>query len=1049
HPRRAAVSAFGISGTNAHLILEQPPTTQTNTETGGSTAGEAGGQEPGQAGRVLPFVLSAQSPDALRERARQLAAHLTDHPQARLRDVAFSLAVTRSALEHRAVVVDGDRESLLANLAEVSKGSPGRTVHGQSRRGRRLAFVFAGQGSQRLGMGRELYDTFPAYAHAFDDACTALDPHLDHPLKTIVFAPPGTEEATLLDHTQYTQPAIFAVETALHRLLEHWGIHPAAVTGHSIGEITAAHAAGILTLQDAAHLVTTRARLMAQLPPGGTMMTVDAPEHRVRSLLAGHEHAAGIAAVNGPHATVLSGDHHTLTTLAAALEADGHRTRQLTVSHAFHSPLMNPVLDDFHTAVAGIPHTPPRIPLISTLTGRPLPPDALTPHDWANHWTSHITDTVRFADAITTLQSTGTTTYVEIGPGTNLTTALQDCLTPTDDTLHTPLLRKARPETTTITTAVAHLFTHGHPINWHTFFHSTTSPACQPTELPTYPFEKRHYWLTPHPGSTHTQAATTLGLPHTRHPLLGAQITHPDSDAVSFTGRLSQHTHPWLTDHTVIGTVIMPGAALVDLTLHAGRQVNCDHIQELVLQAPLQLPGQGGIQLRLSLTAPDPDGHRTLHLHSRPENTLEGTPEEAPDGGWTLHATAILTPPIAAAPDETGLSVWPPDGAQPIAVDDLYQATAAVGLEYGPAFQNVKAAWHHNGDVLTEVTLSPDEADQAGLFNLHPALLDAALHGAFLRNGTTSGERLLPFSWSGVTLTATGASRLRVRLRPTGPQTMAITTSDEHGHPVLTIDSLMLRPASAEQLATTSPTHNALFRETWTPHTTSTAADTGTVQPAVILGPDGPLLAAELTAAGIESETFADLEELAARPTVPDTVLWPFLNTTHDPQNLPEHTRTVLEQALDQVQSWLADNRFTTSRLVAVTSGAVAVHDNREITDLTAAALWGLLRTAHTENPTRFATLDTDRTPTSSHQLPTTARQHTEATLRDGTTFNRRLTPATTAATSPNGHGFGTGTVLITGGTGALGALFARHLVTQHGVRHLLLTSRRGPHAPG
>ncbi|MER5874281.1 acyltransferase domain-containing protein, partial [Streptomyces sp. NPDC002044] len=351
-------------------------------------------------------------------------------------------------------------------------------ITGRATEHQRIAMIFSGQGTQQPHMGHELYHTYPAYADAFDTACTALDPHLPHPLHDIIF-PNQNTDPQLIHQTQYAQPALFALHTALYRLWESWGIHPTTLTGHSIGEISAAHLAGILTLNDAATLITTRARLMQTLPTNGTMTAINITEQQLQPLLQPHTHTASIAAINNPNNLVISGDTTTINTITQQAQQQGHRTKQLNVSHAFHSPLIQPILKELHTTLQQLTYHPPTIPIISTQTGQPATHHMQTPE----YWTQHARNTVRFADAITTLTHQHHTTYLEIGPTTTLTPHLPPNTHPT--------LNNKQPETTTITTTLAHLTTQGTNPNWNTYYQHTNPHT---TPLPTYPFQHHHYW---------------------------------------------------------------------------------------------------------------------------------------------------------------------------------------------------------------------------------------------------------------------------------------------------------------------------------------------------------------------------------------------------------------------------------------------------------------------------------------------------------------------------------------------------------------------------
>ncbi|RDG38175.1 SDR family NAD(P)-dependent oxidoreductase [Streptomyces corynorhini] len=1045
-PRRAGVSAFGISGTNAHVILEQAPAEATAPVPSDSA-------RPAAPDAVVPWLLSARGPEALRAQAARVLAHLEDPdaPAAERRntdgdaatggqtapaDIAYELAVGRAVFDHRAAAVGRDRAELHTALRALADGreAPG-LVRGTRRRGARTAFLFSGQGSQRPGTGGDLYAAHPVFADALDAICAELDPDLERPLRDVMFAPAGTQDAELLDRTDYTQAALFALQVAQFRLLEHQGLRPDVVLGHSVGEIAAAHVAGVLDLTDACRLVAARGRLMAQLPTGGAMLAVEASEEQINDALLTHEDRVSLAAVNGPRSVVVSGDEDTVDELAATWREAGVRVKRLTVSHAFHSPRMEPMRNAFAAVARELTYTPPTLPVICDLTGESADAGQL---EGADYWVRHVRGTVRFADAVAALERQGVTAYLELGPDGVLTALTRDCLTDPEAAVVVPLLRRDRPEDTALTTALATLHVHGAGPDWA---RSLAGPPARRTELPTYAFQRARYWLDAAPGEPDLTAA---GLAAEPHPLLAAGTALAGGGGHLLTGRLSLDTHPWLADHSVSGTPILPGTAFLELALHAAGRTGCAAVEELTLEAPLVLPEQTATHLQVTVGEPAEDGTRTVTVHSRPDEAGDEEP-------WTRHAVGQLTPAPAPA-ETTPLAEWPPPGAEPADLDGLYDRFAAGGFAYGPVFQGLTAAWTLGDDVYAEVALPDHAAPDAARYGLHPALLDAAVQTVGLT--AAAGTALMPFAWTGVRLHTVGADTLRVHLAPAGPDTVTLRVDDPTGAPVATVTGLTLRPLPAGALGGSRAARH-LHTVDWV---TATTASRPADRPWAVLGGDqAPALGAALTAAH-----YRDLRALAqavatGSAPLPGTVLAavPAPGDDGDPSAAPDPAtvREATGAALRLLQDWLADDTFATTRLVFVTRHAVTVHDGDQAPDPVAAAVRGLVRTAQSEHPDRFTLLDWDGAQ-ESHRALTAAVGHEEPqlALRKGELRVARLVrlPLTrTADTAPLPLLDPDGTVLVTGATGTLGSLVARHLAVRHGARHLLLVGRRGPDAPG
>ncbi|MFH8813549.1 SDR family NAD(P)-dependent oxidoreductase, partial [Streptomyces hygroscopicus] len=1041
----------------------------------------------------LPWVLSARSDQALRAQAERLRAFLDDHPEARPADIGVALATLRAGLERRAVLFATDEEGFRRALDGFAAGEPDpEAVTGAVAEGE-CAFLFPGQGSQRVGMGRELYETYPVFATAFDAVCARLE--LATPLKDVVF---GADQESL-DRTEYAQPALFAVEVALFRLLESWGVRPDYLLGHSVGELAAAHVSGVLSLPDACRLVAARGRLMQALPPGGAMVSVRAAEAEVRASLTGCEQVA-IAAVNGPEATVISGAEAEVAAVASRWEAAGHRVKRLRVSHAFHSPLMDAMLEPFRRVAESVSYEPPRIAIVSDLTGRVTGAAEI---GTADYWVRHVRECVRFHDGMSRLAGQGVATFLELGPAGVLAAMGQESVSPSCALI--PLLREGRPEAASVRSAVAAGHVRGVAVDW-----TALLPAgARRVDLPTYPFQRQRYWLD---GGAPAGDVTALGLSSAGHPLLGAAVTPADHDGLVLTSRLSLAGQPWLGGHVVGDTVLLPGTAFAELALRAAQLTGCDRLDELALETPLVLPRDGSVQLQLTVGAPDDRGRRPLEVYSRPG---AATADQETDG-WTRHARGALAATRDAATDGSAwASAWPPPQAEPLDVTGLYPALAEAGFRYGPAFRGVRAAWAAGDDIYAEVALPDGHRTEAGRYGLHPALLDAALHPVSLLAEPGRAARL-PFLWTGVRLHAAGADTVRVRLSPSAEDALSVEVADETGAPLLSVESLLFRQVSEEQLAgaARAALRHALFRTVWSPAGpvapaagvagvaggaagVAAAGDTagrGTAAGATAAGATaaGGVTAGGATAgdpaAALDIRMWDDAVASAGPP--PDVVVVHALAPGTDDPAAAAHT--VTGQVLEALRSWLSDERCAGTRLAVVTSGAVAVSEE-ETADPAGAAVWGLVRSAQSEHPGRIVLADvtgrdgvTDRD--DAHDRDDARGRHDarghdgahgrdDAHRRDGALgaglpsvlaavlasgepqtavrgdtllvprLHRAPVPAPEDQTTVRGGD--RGVALVTGGTGVLGAVVARYLVVERGVRRLVLVSRRGLGAPG
>nr|UHY14125.1 PKS I [Verrucosispora sp.] len=988
HPRRAGVSSFGVSGTNAHVILEEAPDSGTAPE-------RTGDPYP-----MLPFVLSGRDGTAVRAQAHRLSAHLglSVPPSVDvLRDVAHSLFHHRVAFEHRAVVAAGEPDRLRAALDALAVGDPTAGLVEGAATGavRRVALVFPGQGSQWVGMASELLAQSAVFRDRFGECERALAPFVDWRLSEVI----GDE--TALGRVDVVQPVLWAVMVSLAEVWSSFGVKPSVVVGHSQGEVAAACVAGLLSLDDGARIVASRSALVASKLAGrGGMVSVSASREEVESWLVG----LSVAAVNGPSSLVVAGDDRLLDALLARCEQAGVRARRIAVDYASHSVDVETIEADLRAALAGIVPTVGGVPFFSTVTGR------FESVVDADYWYRNLRQPVGFAAAVQVLVADGVDAFVEVSAHPVLTTAIED--TVEDAAVVVGTLRRDEGGLQRLYLSLGEAWTRGLPVDFTPAFGNNP----QLVDLPTYAFQRERFWLDPTP--THGGDPAMLGLTAAGHPLLGAAVPLADGDGVVLTGRIGLHTHPWLADHTVLGSVLLPGTGFVELALRAGDEAGCGVLDELTLQAPLVIPAHGAVHVQVRVAAADQDGTRAVTIHSR-----DG------DAPWATHATGLLT----AAPSRPGTAApmaWPPAGATALDLDGFYDRLAADGYDYGPVFRGLRAAWRHGEELFAEIGL-PDPADTTG-FGVHPALLDAALH-AMLAVG--DGEVRLPFAWTGVSLHATGATVLRVRLSPARSGT-AIHAIDAAGHPVFTADALVSRPVDPAALAsaTTRQAQASLFRVGWEAAATTEARPARTA----LLGAD----VFGLLPAGVASTGYQDLAEMTDFPEVVAVC------SGTDPAT-PEAVHAATTSLLLLLQRWLADDRLADTRLAVVTRGAVAATEHDDVPDLAHAALWGLVRSAQTEHPGRFLLIDLDPDAGLAADLLTAALSGAapQTALRGDALLTPRLVPQPMArAELP---AIADGTVLITGGTGGLGAQLARHLVIRYGAGRLLLASRAGADAPG
>ena len=985
HARTAAVSSFGISGTNAHLILQQPPTPPAASADARRHARQA--RHSDEFGLPI-WPVSARTPAALSAQADRLHQHLADHPELDLTDVAYSLATTRTQHPYRATITvpvgsADPRQDLLDALDALRSGAPHPqlTQHHVTRLRGKTVFVLPGQGGQYPGMGRELYEHNRVFADKVDACDQALRPFTGWSVREVLCQDPA---APSLDRVDVVQPVLFTMMVSLAAVLESYDVVPDAVIGHSQGEIAAAYIAGVLSLDEAARVVARRSQALSALCGAGSMASVLLGADQLEPLLAPWGEALSIATINGPSHSIISGTPAALEEFTAACDRDGIQIRPIAVDYASHSAQIEPLRERLLAELADLTPAASRIPLYSTVgEGLSVDPLDTTSMD-ADYWYRNLREPVRFYDALVGRLAAGETTFVELSPHPVLAPAITDTLAQSAGRTQSAVittLHRDRPDQDALATALAQLHNHGHSPSWVALY-----PHARSVGLPTYPFEHRRYWLAPAPAGD----AGGLGLDRAEHPLLGAVAELADQDQVMLSGRLSPSTQGWLACHQVHDTVVFPATGFIELMLAAGELTGSPGIDELVLHAVLILSEQVPTDLQILVAPLDAHGRRPFSVHSR----VGG---ERPDA-WTLHASGALSADQPAA----GPPLTPAPYVAPLDQDDFYDRLAQQGYGYSGPFRSLRGIGTDPARpevIYAEVAL-PVGADING-YGIHPALLDAALHplaSVLDPTGEADSAALrLPYAFSGITLYATAATQLHIQLTPTGVDTYTLHATDPTGAPVITIGALTLRaaPDNLGQQTSTAGVSDSLFEVTWP--AAPEPPDLSVAQPVwAVCAESSEQLPARLSGGTIHTD-------LATVTPCPDLVIWPLPQPGEaDPQRVHTLTRHVLAQ----LQSWLARPETANTRLVIITRHAVSVSAYDGAPDLAHAAAWALIRTAQNEHAERITLFDTDDTAATADNLLavacTPAAGEPQLALRNGIAHIPRLARASTL-TPPEG----------------------------------------------
>ncbi|MCX6406699.1 MAG: SDR family NAD(P)-dependent oxidoreductase [Propionibacteriales bacterium] len=882
-PRRAGVSSFGVSGTNAHVVLEEAP-----------DAGTVDRPVP-DAARAVPLVLSGRSEGAVRSAAHQLAARLADGTHD-VRDVAWTLSRGRSAMEWRAAVPADDVRTAVTALEALADGSPTADVIGPAlSRPRRAVLVFPGQGSQWDGMARDLLATSTVFRQSMQECAQALSAHVTWDLLDVVEGR-GDVDAERVD---VLQPVLFSMMVSLARTWREHGLVPAAVVGHSQGEIAAACVAGALSLDEAARVVAVRSRALREIDGDGGMVSVAVPVDEAERLLAPWADQLAVAAVNGPRMVVVAGPVEQLDAFCAAVERAGLEPRRVSVGYGSHSGEVERVRKQVLDALGDVQVRTSEVPVYSTVTAERIDSASMD----AGYWYDNLRGRVRFTETVEALVRDGHDLFVEASPHPVLLGGVQDVaddLGADVDVVAT--LRRDRPGARELARATGEAFVHGASVE-----PATTVPDGRFVDLPTYPFQRERFW----PRRRSPVPVTDSGLPGVDHPVLSTVVEVPGSGERVLVGRLDPQAHPWLAEHVVEGRHLVPGSVLVELALAAGELVGLPVLEELLLQEPLELPAAGGLRLRL-VVGPVDDGRCDLHVHAAPDGTQDPT--------WTLQASGVLGADATASGPTSDGSAWPPADAVAIELDGHYDTLVGLGFEYGPSFQGLRRAWRAGERVLAEVEVP---AARHG-FVVDPVVLDVVAQTL----GVAAAESgRLPFAWNGVQVRGPVVGPLRVVLGGDPRSNASLEVVTPAGATVLTVDGIVVRDAAAG----TDLRSGTLQSMTWVP-----------------AQPDGP-------AAAVTTVEVATLDELDASGR-PDADLVVIRHVDDDPDSITA-TRRAVTWAADVVRRWGAADRGR-ARLGVVTDGGACVGAGDPPPRPGPAAVWGVLRAAQAESPDRFLLVD-------------------------------------------------------------------------------------------
>jgi len=923
-PRRSAVSSFGISGTNAHVILEESPALNRPDKVPSAEC-------------LIPVQLSAFDNESLVRCAARLGQHIRKNPDLQLNAMAGVLS-RRSPLPYRLAVPVDDRAQLIACLENIGGAEDDCKVQRSfaDLTSHRTVFVCPGQGSQWPKMAIELLEQSPVFKSRMDECAAALAPHVDWSLLDVL-----RQGANTLERLDVLQPVLWAMSVSLAEVWRSIGVAPDAVVGHSQGEIVAAYLSGALTLEQAAKVSALRGRLVLQLDGHSEMSSVALSEEEAKARIDRSGLAIEIAVVNSSRGVAVGGKPSELDAFEQLLIADDVRVRRIARAYASHSSHVEPVRDELLEALNDLTPKEGSIPFFSTVTAKKQPTTELG----ASYWYDNLRNTVRFSDTVEALRHDGYTAFIELSPHPLLTAAIEDSISIDGGPgLVVGSLRRDEGGMGSIVASATEAFLQGLDIDWS----SLIEHPQEPTKVPTYAFSENRYWSK---ASGPVGEVGNVGMDATGHPIMRAQTSLGRDGEILWTGRVTATSHTWTEDHAVEGTVLLPGTALVELAAFAGCESGCPVVAELVLEKPVIIPAEGHVDLQLTV------GPRDENSDSRPIEMFGRLAGES--NKWIRHMHGAVH---AERRQQDHLVVWPPDGAIGESVGQLYDELFTAGFEYGPTFQGVKKVWRYGDDLYVETELPHEIADDA--FLIHPVLFDMALQVLGPNTFSGDGPGRLPFAWQDVQFGSPIGSVIRTRLTPNGTDAYSVELWNEFGAPIGRVGNLVLRPVDKAALATHSPaTETTLHQLEW--RGTDKSSSTEPLAYCLLNG-NSSTFTNNLVQSDPDVQCFRNIDQLRAATATGNRFKTVLLGVgDSDSSTTFECIRDHVDWLRQLVQEWLADEDFLATKLAFVTCKATSPDLANDLEDLVGAAIWGFVRTCQTEHPDRFLLVDVDNNPAS------------------------------------------------------------------------------------